>query len=59
MKDAFWKSLFKINMVAKPGRIERNKIRFGHHITTDGISVSVTMYRAGSGKEKEKKTKEA
>jgi hypothetical protein len=50
VKDKLWNSLFEVDKVAARGRVRNNLIRFGHHITTDGVSVSATLYHAASGK---------
>ena len=56
-KDKLWNGLFDISKVAAPSRVQNNRIRFGHHITTDGVSVSAMIYAEGDAPEKKKKKK--
>ena len=55
-KDLAWRVFFNLEHVA-PGRRAANQ-RFGHHITTDGVSVSVViLHKTSSEQEKSRKKK--
>lgn len=56
-KDILWDGLFHVSKVAAPSRVKNNRIRFGHHLTTDGVSVSAVVYHEGSAPKKKKKRK--
>jgi hypothetical protein len=42
-KDLLWQAFFEVERVAPESRVARGVLRFGHHITTDGVSVSCTV----------------
>ena len=42
-KDLLWKALFNVDDIVRPSRVKSGRIRFGHSITTDGISISLTI----------------
>ena len=52
-KDLLWSAFFNLDHVVSPSKVR--KCRFGHHLTTDGISVSVTVLRPGKEDEQKKK----
>jgi len=52
-KDLLWNAFFKMTKVLRPSRISKGKLRFGHHITTDGVSVSLSVLYAEKGEEEE------
>ena len=53
-KDKLWNALFHVRHVAAPSRVQNKRICFGHHITTDGVSVSAVIYREGSAPKKKR-----
>jgi hypothetical protein len=55
-KDVLWNEYFDIKHVVRQGQLRRG-IRFGHHITTDGVSVSSAVLYPTKTKEPEHKTK--
>ena len=54
-KDQLWRPFFDIDAVAPRSKVVRGTIRFGHHLTTDGISVSATVLHRGDEDEQKKK----
>ena len=46
-KDMLWAIFFDWSKVVKPGRMKKE--RFGHHITTDGVSISLNVLLAPPG----------
>lgn len=55
-KDVLWDAYFDIRHILRDSQLRRG-IRFGHHITTDGVSVSVAVLYPTKTKEVEHKTK--